>query len=147
MGCLPSRNTQGWELAVVPMHLTDAGKGLFGRDELVRIVRAPCGCHHAYYAQAIHQMHQDIISGVPEGFQNLAASPRCAVQGLLLPGRVLSVQGHPEFNEEITTEIIKMRHAQKVLSDELATKGLKDATSHHDGIFIAAAMWKFLISS
>lgn len=32
------RNDKGWEVAVLPMQLTDKGKELFGLEEVVRVL-------------------------------------------------------------------------------------------------------------
>ncbi|KAB8260329.1 Aldehyde/histidinol dehydrogenase [Aspergillus pseudonomiae] len=120
LGARVARNDEGWEVSVEPFQLSDTGKQLFSKESL-----------------NIHQMHTDIVYDVPPGFVNLGSSPRCKVQGLYMPQRVLTLQGHPEYDEFVTTELIKLRHAIGRFDDELAKDGLSRVGNQHDGELIA----------
>ncbi|OQE11074.1 hypothetical protein PENVUL_c003G01697 [Penicillium vulpinum] len=102
LGAQLGRNEAGWEVSVEKLTLTEAGKKLFGKDTL-----------------SIQQMHRDIVFKPPVNCTNLATSPKCEVQGLYLPKRVLSVQGHPEFNEGIMACLLEARHENGTFGDEL----------------------------
>ncbi|EHA26239.1 hypothetical protein ASPNIDRAFT_172301 [Aspergillus niger ATCC 1015] len=128
LGARVGRNTAGWELAVCEVDLTETGKELFGRDKL-----------------RIHQMHQDIAYGYPSEVISLGASPRCAVQGMYVPGKLISVQGHPEFREDIMTEILTLRTAAGIFSKEQSEDAFNRAGIPHDGIAITMAFLKLLI--
>ncbi|KAB8237216.1 Aldehyde/histidinol dehydrogenase [Aspergillus alliaceus] len=119
LGARVGRNDAGWEIAVESFHLSDAGKQLFSRDDLI-----------------LHQMHRDIAYEVPQGCVNLGSSPRCDVQGLYIPRRLLTLQGHPEYDEFVMTELIQMRHGQGIFDDKLAKDGLSRAGRQHDGMAI-----------
>lgn len=95
--------------------------------------------------QLIHQMHRDVVFDVPSGLQNVGSSPRCAVQGFYMPGRLVSVQGHPEFNEDIITKIIRMRRSQHIFDGDVADDGLARAPLKHDGLSISIVFWEFLV--
>lgn len=122
------RSPGGWEVSVCKFNLTEIGRALIGKKEMT-----------------LHQMHRDAVLELPAGFLNLGFSDHCAIQGSYLPGRVLTVQAHPEFNDYIMSEILKIRHAQGIFSDDL----YKDASSRsalvHDGDLFAATAWKFLL--
>ncbi|KAB8278286.1 Aldehyde/histidinol dehydrogenase [Aspergillus minisclerotigenes] len=120
LGARVGRNDEGWEISVEPFQLTETGKQLFSKDAL-----------------DIHQMHRDIVYDVPRGCVNLGSSPRCKVQGLYMPQRVLALQGHPEYDEFVMTEVINLRHAMGVFHPELAKDGLSRAGKQHDGALIA----------
>lgn len=82
--------------------------------------------------QAIQQMHQDIASAVPATFYSLASTPVCPTQGfvrfrqdlsedalqllgpedLVKAVQIFTLQGHPEFVEDIVDEIIGVREAK-----------------------------------
>ncbi|OJJ75206.1 hypothetical protein ASPBRDRAFT_479990 [Aspergillus brasiliensis CBS 101740] len=128
LGARVGRNTAGWELAVCEVDLTETGKELFGRDKL-----------------RIHQMHQDIAYGYPSEVVSLGASPRCAVQGMYVPGKLITVQGHPEFREDIMTEILSLRTAAGLFSKEQSDDAFSRAGIPHDGIAITVAFLKLLI--
>ncbi|RAK93861.1 class I glutamine amidotransferase [Aspergillus costaricaensis CBS 115574] len=128
LGARVGRNTAGWEIAVCEVDLTETGKELFGREKL-----------------RIHQMHQDIAYGYPSEVVSLGASPRCAVQGMYVPGKLIALQGHPEFREDIISEIINMRTASGLFSKEQSEDALSRAGLPHDGIAITMAFLKFMI--
>lgn len=90
-------------------------------------------------------MHRDNVFEVPQGCVNLGSSPRCEVQGFYLPQRVLALQGHPEYDEFVMTELIKLRHAMGRFDAELANDGLSRAGKQHDGGLIAKAACKFIL--
>lgn len=90
-------------------------------------------------------MHRDIVYEVPEGCVNLGYSPRCGIQGLYMPGRILSVQAHPEFNQFIMTHLCEARHAGGLFDDELYRDGLARAEKHHDGELLARKIVQFMI--
>lgn len=90
-------------------------------------------------------MHRDIVHDVPKGCVNLGHSPRCGVQGLHIPMKALTVQGHPEFNEFIMSQLLQTRHKQKVFDDSLFQDGLSRAGKPHDGNLVGKAICKFLL--
>ncbi|KAJ5594635.1 uncharacterized protein N7459_000843 [Penicillium hispanicum] len=122
--------SEGWEISVEEIDLTDAGKKLFGQDKL-----------------HLHQMHRDVVFEVPEGCTNLGSSPRCAVQGLYMPSRLISVQAHPEFNEYVMSNILQARHNSGVLNDEMYQDGNSRSAKPHDGEKLAGEFVKFIIES
>lgn len=104
--------------------------------------------HDSDISQSIHQMHRDIVIGTPPaGCMNLATSSICEIQGLYSPGRLLSVQGHPEFNEGIMSFILEARHDNGTFGDELYKDGLSRAGDHQDGRLIARTMAKFMLDA
>lgn len=90
-------------------------------------------------------MHRDAVLEVPQGALNLGSSPRCEIQGLYKPGRVLSFQAHPEFDSEIMSEILKTRHSQNVFNDSMYEDGSSRANKKHDGVVVSALIWKFVL--
>lgn len=92
-------------------------------------------------------MHRDIVFDSPVGFANLASSPKCEVQGLYLPKQVLSVQGHPEYNEGIMSCLLEARHDNGIFDDELYNSGLSRVGDSHDGWVIAKAIARFIVDA
>lgn len=128
MGVKVARSDTGWEISVTPMELTAKGKDLFKQDSL-----------------SLHQMHRDIVYEYPKGVEELGASPRCSVQGMYAKGRVITVQGHPEFNQQIMTGLLEERHAKGIFNDELYEDGMARAGKHHDGVAVSSAFLRFLL--
>jgi GMP synthase-like glutamine amidotransferase len=90
-------------------------------------------------------MHKDIVFEYPDGVEKLGGSPRCLVQGMYKKGKLISVQGHPEFTEPIVTYLVKMRAEQGIFEDEQARGALERVGNHHDGVTIAKAFLRFLL--
>ncbi|KAH7043224.1 class I glutamine amidotransferase-like protein [Macrophomina phaseolina] len=128
LGVKVARSDAGWETSVLPFTLTEKGKELFKKDTI-----------------NIHQMHRDIVYEYPAGVEPLGHSPRCEVQGMYQRGRLITVQGHPEFNEKIMAVIVKARHEQGIFDDELYKDSLERAPLPHDGVAISQAFIRFLL--
>ncbi|KAF7596366.1 hypothetical protein BBP40_002110 [Aspergillus hancockii] len=128
LGVKVGRSDAGWEIAVCDMDLTEQGKILFGKDTL-----------------RIQQMHQDIVFSYPPNVTPLGSSPRCAVQGMYLPGKFITVQGHPEFTDFIVTEIVDKRSKAGIFSKEFSEDALERAKLPHDGIDIGAVFLRFAL--
>ncbi|OJJ50625.1 hypothetical protein ASPZODRAFT_126521 [Penicilliopsis zonata CBS 506.65] len=128
LGSRVARNTKGWEISVEKFALTDQGKELFGKDEL-----------------ALHQMHRDIVYDLPPDCINLGFSPVCEIQGFYRPKKIITVQAHPEFTEFIVSQILELRHGQKIFDDALYESGISRVANPHDGLLVASAICRFLL--
>lgn len=95
--------------------------------------------------QSIHQMHRDIVFEYPEGVEKLGASPRCLVQGMYVKGKYITIQGHPEFNDFIVSEIVTTRHGQGVFNDLQYEDAIARVKNPHDGVAVAKAFLRFLL--
>lgn len=89
-------------------------------------------------------MHRDVVHAVPGAFRKLGSSPRCNVQNLYLPGRVLAVQAHPEFDKFIMEKLLNKRHDDGIFDKAMYSDGMRRTTAAHDGILVASVMLKFL---
>ena len=90
-------------------------------------------------------MHRDIVYEYPKGVESLGSSPRCDVQGMYAPGRLITVQGHPEFNEEIVREIVESRYKQGIFDDGTYEDAIGRVRNHHDGVAVGTAFLRFLL--
>src|ERR1700742_4774819 len=95
--------------------------------------------------QTLHQLHRDIVYNYPPGVEELAYTEKCAVQGMYLAKRFITVQGHPEFNEEIMREIIIARHAAGIFDDDLYADALGRGGDHQDGVVVSRAFLRFMM--
>lgn len=89
-------------------------------------------------------MHRDIVLDFPAGTTPLGSNDLCKVQGMYSPGKYITVQGHPEFTEEIISEILFNRHTVGIFTDEVYEDAMKRAPVQHDGVAIARAFIKFM---
>lgn len=95
--------------------------------------------------QRIQQMHQDIVYSCPPGVTLLGSSPRCEIQGMYSPRRLITVQGHPEFNREIETEVIENRARAGIFREDQAQEALSRVGNQHDGVLVGAKFLEFLL--
>lgn len=89
-------------------------------------------------------MHRDFVPTCPPGVESLGRSSRCEVQGLYAKGRLISLQGHPEFTGKLVDELLELRRGT-VLSEYIYQDGKQRAFDHHDGTPIAATFLRFLL--
>ena len=90
-------------------------------------------------------MHRDIVYNYPDGVEPLAYTDRCEVQGMYIPQRVITVQGHPEFDGEIVRELLITRHANGIFSDEIFKDAIGRVDKPQDGLEVSQAFLKFLL--
>lgn len=102
-------------------------------------------CIDVGYRQSIFQMHRDIVFEYPAGAEELGSSGGCQVQGMFIPARVMTVQGHPEFTEEIVAELLESRHAQGIFGDEVYEEARGRVGRPHDGVVVARGVLRFLM--
>lgn len=90
-------------------------------------------------------MHRDIVHTCPPGIELLGSSSRCDVQGMYAKNRLITVQGHPEFNGDIVTELLERRRDQGIFDQKLFDEGMGRVRRHHDGLKVGAAFVRFLV--
>lgn len=90
-------------------------------------------------------MHRDIVYEIPSGVEQIAHSPLCKNQGMYAKGRLITVQGHPEFTDEIVTEVLEGRHASGVFDDAMYKDGMQRVGNRHDGVIVGKAFIKFAL--
>ncbi|KAI0997141.1 hypothetical protein K3495_g11045 [Podosphaera aphanis] len=122
------RNESGWELSVTDVNLTERGQKILGISKL-----------------AIHQMHRDVVNCCPEGVELLGSTDICVIQSMYIPQRMITVQGHPEYNEEIVSLLLRWRLNSGILDEETFTDAIGRVNKHHDGVAVAKAFLRFLL--
>ncbi|KAJ2973144.1 hypothetical protein NUW58_g9013 [Xylaria curta] len=127
LGAELGRNTRGWEVSVVEHELTEEGKRVLGLERM-----------------SINQMHRDAVLSFPPGVIQLAYTDVCANQAMYIPGRMVSVQGHPEFTEEMVREILDMRKYGGIVDDDIYQDGVSRVANRQDGVAVAQAFLRFL---
>ncbi|TVY81360.1 putative glutamine amidotransferase-like protein [Lachnellula suecica] len=128
MGAKVGRSEKGWETSVTAIDLTKKGQEVFGRPAL-----------------ALHQMHRDVVFEYPEGVEELAYTNKCAVHAMYIPKRLITVQGHPEFDEEILREILATRHELGIFDKAAYDEALGRVDKYHDGVVISQTFLRFLL--
>jgi hypothetical protein len=90
-------------------------------------------------------MHRDIVYDYPEEVEQLAYTDKCSVQGMYISKRLITVQGHPEFNEEIVRELLVARHASGIFDDSMFNDAMGRVDKYQDGVVVASAFLRFLL--
>ena len=89
-------------------------------------------------------MHRDVVPRYPPSVEKLGHSDRCDVQGIYVKNRVISLQGHPEYNAKIASEFLDRRRGS-VLNDIIYQDGKNRVNNPHDGVTVGAGFLKFLL--
>lgn len=90
-------------------------------------------------------MHRDAVFDLPEGVEHLAYTEKCPIQGMYVPKRLITVQGHPEFNEDIVRELLVARHGSGIFDDKMFEDAIGRVDKLQDGVVVAQAFLKFLL--
>lgn len=97
----------------------------------------------------MHQMHRDHVPVLPPPLdgvevQLLGSSEKCKIQAMYVPGRFISVQGHPEFTGEIVGEMVEGRYKLGIF-DEAMYKDFTSRLGRDDGMEVALVFLRFLL--
>ncbi|OBU00788.1 hypothetical protein VE01_01210 [Pseudogymnoascus verrucosus] len=127
-----SRNPKGWELGIQLVKLSPEFLARFG----------PVGSNPDSPSEMRLQLvHQDRVNAksITKAFVRVGQTELCDVQGIYKPGRVFSLQVHPEFNPEIAIE------CRKPIVEETEFEGIiKNGSGGDDHLYAACAILEFL---
>lgn len=143
LGARISPNPRSWELAHTQINLTSIGRRLFSTGDSKCI--------------SLHQMHQDCVISPPnyktaqgllrrgEEVHVWGESKDCSVQGLYIPGRVFTSQGHLGYDEGMIRMNIEHRQESGFVDERRAEEAKERAEMEHDGEVVAGAILKFFV--
>ncbi|KAJ3172785.1 hypothetical protein HK101_011133 [Irineochytrium annulatum] len=122
-------NPLGWEAGWTSMMATKTGKVLFGEDKS---------------EYSFMSMHKDHVTVMPPQFENLLSSPISVNQAMRYQDRILTIQAHPEFTEEIVREIVRLRTDAGVFSPAFASDVYSSLNRENDGKWFARVAIDFV---
>lgn len=64
---------------------------------------------------------------------------------MYMPGRLITLQGHPEFTQDIVSEVVTLRGDQGVFSRPQTEDALNRARNPHDGVAVGMAFLRLLL--
>ncbi|KAK9323127.1 class I glutamine amidotransferase-like protein [Lipomyces orientalis] len=133
LGGIVEENSAGWEVSVtkLPLDMTGKGAELFPEAGAEGELR-------------LQQMHRDHVSVPPPGMHVFASSDRSPVQGLYEKGKVLTLQGHPEFNEDVARSLVEIRMLAGQISEAEAKDALARVSVKNHGGDVGKAIVRFL---
>ncbi len=136
------RNPKGWEMGITELEINEVAKDVFKEifdsnnknRNTIKIV----------------EMHRDIVTSPPlfnknlGDIHNLASSPLCEYQGFYTKGKLLTLQGHPEFSKKVCFNLLEKRFSDGLISKEFYDDALKRTQSiDNDGDIIAKSIVRF----
>lgn len=88
-------------------------------------------------------MNKDTVQESPAGVEQIAWRPINPNHGMYCPKKVLTVQGHPEFDSAIVGELVKMRLDQGIIPQDKYDDAMTRLNDSTDGIAVGKAILKF----
>ncbi|KAF2874715.1 class I glutamine amidotransferase-like protein [Massariosphaeria phaeospora] len=130
-----------WELSHTPIKLSDIGRSLFN---------LPATEEYVY----LHQMHADCVAFPPSSETTCrldtdtkvhvwGTSDHTSVQGVYIPRRLFTTQGHMEFDEKMVRRQLELRVKSGALEEGRADEATEKADWMHDGLVFAKAVLRF----
>lgn len=104
-GCVVEACPGGYEIGVHAIALEEEFAAKLGCSSLSSLTSAPVA--ERKKEMRLQFIHGDWVvceAGLPDDWVNLGSTPRCPIQGLYRRGRVLTFQGHFEFDVFVNRE-------------------------------------------
>jgi GMP synthase-like glutamine amidotransferase len=134
-GVKVEKDPKGWELGVREITLHQQFRKAVCRND----GNGNCDTAEKIRLQFVHHDHVVIpnMDSLPASWMTVGSTQHCAVQGVYEPGRVLTLQGHFEFDRFVNSETVKFffpTWQPKVLEETL------EAVDADDDSVLAARM-------
>lgn len=133
------RDPRGWELGVHPINLTPSFLSHYGP------VLSNSSSASQLRLQFVHADHV-VLPSLPEGFEGIGSSEHCVLQGVWEQGRVLTYQGHAEFDRFVNGETIKV-FGKAIWSEDFMEKTLEMVDRDDDSRWAAGVMLRFFLEN
>lgn len=96
--------------------------------------------------QLLHGDHVRFVDhGLPDDVVLVGSTSLCHIQGLYRPGRLLTIQGHPEFDQFISTECLKLVATRAGWEAEFANAAIASAQADDDAAIAADIIMAFFL--
>lgn len=118
LGGRSERNPNGWEAGLYELEYRQFPE--FFRETL----SAP--------PKRVLEIHSDHVVDAPPGAVVLASTPKTSVQVYYMPERILGIQGHPEFFNDIVRDLVRTRARQGIIDDKEAIDMLNSMQGEAD---------------
>ena len=89
-------------------------------------------------------MHKDIVTDVPEesGLEITASNKNTEIQGLMKEEHIITLQGHPEYNDDIIENFFKTK--SDIIPEKIIEEGRKKFNKTTSQKFVSKFFNKFL---
>jgi GMP synthase-like glutamine amidotransferase len=144
--CVVEKDPKGWELGVQPIALSAPFLARFGP---VTSNPADTSSLRLQFVHADHVIPEclPVVSPQPAGgpgFVSIGSSEHCRLQGFWQDGRVLTYQGHAEFDRFMNAETVKVFGAP-IWEDSFMTDALVAIEANDDAEWAAGVMLRFFV--
>lgn len=95
--------------------------------------------------QRLNMMHSDNVVDVPIRGLNIGSTAFCANQGFYIPGKLWTIQAHPEFSAMVMRQIIKMMQAHGELSEQQAKDAMNRNIGSTDSNVVLSSLAEFIV--
>lgn len=117
LGGTTNINSQGWEIGLHSLDWKPEAAGVFPQLPL---------------PSRVLEIHRDHVVTLPPEAEVLASSPQTPVQVYTIGDRILGVQGHPEFFNEIVEDLVISRRDMGIIDTKLANKAIDSFKNRPD---------------
>ncbi|KAI0473450.1 class I glutamine amidotransferase-like protein [Xylariaceae sp. FL0804] len=136
-GARVEKSPHGWEIGVQPVTL-DPGF----REHFAQQLRGAS----TMSCQFLHADHTVLSPTVfARGWVSLGDSPLCGVQGVYKPGRVLTFQGHPEFDAFLNEQGVRNLEKSGVLDGEQVQAARREIHRKDDAVLHGEILIEFIL--
>jgi GMP synthase-like glutamine amidotransferase len=125
LGGRAGRSDAGWGLGVM-QYRVEQRPAFVGESTAVNLIAS----------------HRDQVLELPTGAQRLLSSDFCPNAAFYIPGKVLAIQGHPEFSVDYARALLNHRAGQ--WSPEKVAQVESSFAQSHDGSLVAQWIRRFL---
>lgn len=160
-GAVVEKDPNGWEIGVHEICLNDQFRRIFASKPSIEGEEAansrlltperesespPATVPPSLRLQFVHADHVrlDPTKRLPDSWIPMGSSKHCNVQGFCEPGRVLTFQGHFEFDRFVNTEVLKVFGA--AWDEDVRQKSLEQIDANDDSLAAAQMVLRFFTS-
>ena len=90
-------------------------------------------------------MHKDEVYEAPPGVDVWGHTEMCQIHGMWKEGVLLTLQGHPEYNGDIVSEVLDARLEAGVFTQEQYDEAKSRVYATHDGVVVGAEILRFFL--
>lgn len=147
LGSKVAVSPENWELSHTTINLSPIGQKLFSLPKSEKTI-------------ALHQMHQDHVEDPPHHSKSptgclkpedqvhiWGSSDNCPIQGIFVPRRLFTTQGHLGYDEHMVKKELEQREESGSIDTEAEKEKVEEAKDkadlHHDGEVVAGVILRF----
>ncbi|KAF2495755.1 class I glutamine amidotransferase-like protein [Lophium mytilinum] len=147
-GVRVERDGSGWEVGVHEIRLAQEFLGVFPESNSEGLPAASSSTLRLQFVHADHVVltpshHSPASSSLPSDWVLLGSTPHCHCQGVYQPSRVLTFQGHFEFDRFVNSETIKVFGPIAGWDDTRIDEALEAIDADDDSLRAAEMVVKF----